>query len=324
MHDPACLILNYLMCFYPDHSQDFNAKILKNFFFWILHDLHYRMIRHSAAHFILDEVQPYFRNNHLMSEFEKLKTCLPFQMVPMERLEDSLSVLELWYKNNNSKYNSIRVIPFKDSKIIVLQMKQDGCLEVYLHSQDFVIDQGALHPLSPLSCLYYTDQFELDPLKTHQIYHPPHQFFQFEYKSPNNIFFKKLKFPEGENITETQLKKIEDCEELFIHLKTMENYYIKPKSDPVYKSLIQSLQNCYQLLIANHPHAVRESTACLEQARTAVKNFYSNDRLLLLLFANIEYRLRHKVKTVESIITGKSELKEKDPFIQEVLYTQQP
>ena len=321
MHDPACLILNYLMCFYPDHSRDFTAKILKNFFFWIMHDLHYRLIRHSVAHFILDEIQPYFRNNHLLSDFEKLKSCLPPQFVPIERFNDSLTVLDLWYKQNSSKYDSIRVIPFKNSKIIVLKLKQDGYLEVFLHSCDFVIDQGLLHPLRPLSCLYYNPEFELDPLKTHQIYHPPHQFFQFEYHSSNNISLKKLQFPDGADAETLQLKKIEDCEELFLHLKTMESYYIKPKSDPVYKSLIQSLQHSYQLLIANHPDAVQEAADCLEKARRAVQSFYSNDRLLLLLFANIEYRLRHKTQIAESIITGKAPLKEKDPFIQETLHS---
>ena len=317
MDDPAQLMWNYLTRFYPDQNQNFTASILKDFFFWILHDLHYRSIHHSAAHFILDEVQPYCRKHHLHFEFDKLKSCLPPQITNINNKDNVLASLELWHTKNSSPQDSIQVLPFNNSYALVLKLKRDGRLEVFLHSSAFVIDEGCLRPLPPLSCLHYNSQNELDPLKTHYIHHPPRQCFLFRFQNLGMIELQRLNFPDCSLEKKTILKKIEDCEELFIHLKTIESHFIKPKSDPVYKKLIQSLQNCYQLLISNHPEAVRESTACLEKAQLALKNFYSNDRLLLLLFANIEYRLKLKSQKAFNIL--QSSKIGKDPFIQEVL-----
>ena len=143
-------------------------------------------------------------------------------------------------------------------------------------------------PFPPRSHLYYNAQFELEPLKPQMIDDSCSHFYRF-YTDELEI----KKFSQNFSLLETKrVNCVQDHSSLFLNLKQLESYFIKAKTDPFYQELVQFLQTGYQLLIENHPKARETAEKCMSQAQTALRNMYPKDRLLLLLTANIEYRLK--------------------------------
>lgn len=310
------LLLNYIHCFYPLTGQDFKAQIIENFYLSLLHSLHYRSIHTSASHTLLDEIQPFFRKHLIEAEFMEIKAILPPQIVPIEKSQDRLSALEIWHKKHNSPQDSIHVMPIhNEDSMLVLALKPDGRLRIFVHGPAFILRQGELTPLSPLSRLLYNRQFELEHSKNQIIFYPPDRFCCFEIHSFRTEC-RTYNIKDFSKIKSMAVKNIKDDEDLFFHIKKIEHYYIKPKSDSFYKDLIQSLQSCYQLLIANHPQAVDSAKKHIPSARRALRDFYPGDRLLLLLIANIEFRLKLKPDIAFDILTGHPS---KDPFIRSAI-----
>ena len=157
-----------------------------------------------------------------------------------------------------------------------------------MHNDLCILHNGQLKPLPPLSHLYYNSQFELEALKPQMVYESYDHFYIF-YTDPLEIrkFSKNFSLLEKKQVTDIQKHP-----QLFLNLKRLESYYIKAKTDPFYQELVQFLQTGYQLLIENHPKATETAEKCMDQAQTALRNIYPRDRLLLLLVANIEYRLK--------------------------------
>lgn len=302
---------SYLDCFFPYLHEKFQVQTVKDFVLWMLHDLDYRINRQAYSGSFLDEIQPYFRQTKQISELNQLKKFLVPQIINIDSEQEFFSALEAWYAKNGS----VRILPFQDRRYaLALKLKQDGCLEVFIHSSVFVIEKGTLTPLPPLTRLFYTPEFDLDTSRTHYIYHPPRVLFKVKFFNETNLEVYKMKFPSCVKTETLHIKKLEDHPELYSQLKMAENHFIKPKSDFSYQKLIQSLQNCYQLLLVNHPQAIQEAQTGLKEARQALKNYYSNDRLLFLLITNIEYHLHQKTKKTTDRL-----LIEKDPFMQDMI-----
>ncbi len=277
------LLLNYINCFYASHHQTFQEEIIEHFYFYSLYDPHYRSMRASLTYHLLDEIQPFFRKHYL--DIETLKSKLNAQIVPIENKEDLLDTLKAYYENENY---SVRTTTCASSMALALQLRSDGCLRVYMHNDLCLLQNGQLRPLPPLSHLYYNAQFELEFLKPQMIYGSYDHFYIF-YMDELEIrkFSKNFSLLEKKRIPHFQ-----NHPQLFLNLKKLESYYIKAKTDPFYQELIQYLQTGYQLLIENHPKASETAKKCMDQAQTALRNIYPKDRLLLLLTANIEYRLK--------------------------------
>ena len=310
----SCLLWNYFQCFHPLSGQDFKSSMIEGFYFRLLHNLHYRPVFTPVGHILLDEIQPFFRKHFMLSDFSELKSLIPAQMVPIESDQNVLSCIELFHKKTASPAERVQVLRGQDNLFLALKLKLDGALNVLTHSSIFYLRRGELTPLPPLSSLHYTPDFELEKLKTHTIFFPRTEFCCFQI-TPFGIERETFSTKDFSLKEQTISPKIKNYEKLFFNLKKIENYYIKPKSDPFYKELIQSLQSAYQLLLSNHPSAVSQAKQAMDQGRGALKDFYSNDRLLFLLMSNIEFRLKAKSELSSAILTGKVS---HDPFIESI------
>lgn len=277
------LLSNYINCFYPSLHQTFQEEIIEHFYFYSLYDPRYRSMRASFTYHLLDEIQPFCRKHFL--NIDLLKNKLNAQIVPIENQEDLLDTLKAYYENS---HYSVRTVAYSPSTSLVLQLRSDSSLRVYMHNDLCLLQDGHLRPFPPLSHLYYNTQFELEPLKLQMIYGSYDYFYTF-YIDELEVkkFSKNFSLLDKKRITNVQ-----NHTELFLNLKKLESHYIKAKTDPFYQELAQSLQTGYQMLIENHPKAFETAKKCMNQAQTALRNIYPKDRLLLLLTANIEYRLK--------------------------------
>ena len=277
------LLFNYMNCFYDSHHQEFQDELIEHFFFYSLYDLHYRTMRASFNYHLMDEIQPFFRKHHL--NIDPLKKNLNAQIIAIEKTEDLLDTLKTYYQND---HYSVRTLPCQSPMALALQLRSDGSLRVYMHNDLCLLQDGKLKPFPPLSHLYYNSQFELEPLKSQMVYGSYDHFYIFSAEELEIKNFSK-NFSLLEKI---KVSSIQKHPHLFLSLKRLEAYYIKAKTDSFYQELIQSLQIGYQLLIENHPQAFERAEKCMDQAQMALRNIYPQDRLLLLLTANIEYRLK--------------------------------
>ena len=310
----SSLLWNYFQCFHPLSGQDFKSSMIESFYFRLLHNLHYRPVFTSFGHTLLDEIQPFFRKHFMLSDFLELKNLIPGQMIPIESEQNILSCIEVFHKKTASPGERVHILRGQDNLFLVLKLKLDSTLDVLTHSSIFYLRLGELTPFPPLSSLRYTPNFELEHLKTQMIFFPREEFCRFQI-TPFGIERETFSARDFSLKEKTACPKIKNYEKLFFNLKKIENYYIKPKSDPFYKEIIQSLQSAYQLLLSGHPSAVSTAKQAMDKGRNALKDFYSNDRLLFLLMSNIEFRLKVKSELSSAILTGKVS---NDPFVESI------
>ena len=277
------LLLNYLHCFHTSHHQKFQEEIIEHFYFYSLYDPRYRSMRASFTYHLLDEIQPFFRKHYL--DIEKLKNKFNAQIVPIEKEQDLLTALKTYYEND---HHSVRATACAHAEALALQLRSDGSLRVYKHNDLCRLQDGRLKPFPPLSQLYYNAQFELEPLKPQMVHESHNHFYIF---STEEMEIKKFS-KNFSLLAKKRVQCLQDHPQLFLSLKKLESFYIKAQTDPFYQELIQSLKTGYQLLIENHPKAFETAEECMDQAQTALRNMYPQDRLILLLTANIEYRLK--------------------------------
>ena len=307
----APALSHYLSCFHPLEGEPFSIKIIENFYLRFLHNLRARAFDQSLCHALMDEIKPFFRKNLMLHDLEQIKKTLPYQIIPIENRQEAKRALEKTYQKGSDQ---VFVSDLRPDQILILVLKEDGRMKVFSHSLVFTIKRGRLHPLPPLSQLIYTSQMDLKPLTGQMVFAPPDQFLRFE-KHNLRIYCKTYKMSDFSLIEDKTIQNLKDHSSLFFHLKKIEQNYIQSKSDPHYRELIQDLLNSYQLLISHHNKAVEEARPCLERAREAL-HFYPQDRLLILLMANIEYRLKSKGEAAFQILTGKPS---KDPYIKSAL-----
>ncbi len=282
------LLLNYLHCRHTSHHQQFQAEMIEHFYFYSLYNPRYRSMRASFAYHLLDEIQPFFRKHFL--DIEKLKNKFNAQIVSIEKTKDLLTALKHYYEND---HYSVRTAVCTNTDALVLQLRSDGSLRVYRHNDLCRLQDGRFKPFPPLSHLYYNDQFELEPLKSQMVHGSFDHFYIF---STDELEIKK--FSNTFSLLEKKrVQRIQDHPQLFLSLKKLESFYIKAQTDPFYQELIQFLKTGYQLLIENHPKALETAEKCMDKAQTALRNMYPKDRLILLLTANIEYRLKEYKQT---------------------------
>ena len=278
------LLLNYINGCYDSHHQEFQEELIEHFYFYSMYAPGSRSMKASFTYHLLDEIQPFFRQHYL--DITRLKTLLNAQMIPIENKEDLLKTLKTYYEKDHCSVRTLSCL--ENTTALVLQLRSNGALRVYRHNDLFYLQNGHLKPFPPLSHLYYNAQFELEPLKPQMLDDFCGHFYRF-YADELEI----KKFSKNFSLLETKrVNRIQDYSPLFLSLKKLESYFIKAKTDPFYQELVQFLQTGYQLLIENHPKARKTAEKCMDQAQTALRNMYPRDRLLLLLTANIEYRLK--------------------------------
>lgn len=285
------VFLNYLQCYHEAYMLPLDQAVMEGFYLHLMKDLTYRPQKAYVLNTLCAELQSFFKKHRLDPILSDLKKTLDIQMIAIENKDSFLKALSQFYSKENQK---VRVFPLDYNHAVVLIMKQDGCLEVVIHPNSFIIKNGRLEPLPPDGSLFYNSNCELEPLKNQFI--PLEQEvlarFQVQNHGIEMTYFSKKDLSK---ISSSFLKNYKEDSHLFKGLKKVESLFIQPQSDPEYKKLIQSLQSCYQLLISGQN--VSEVSTLMKEAKEAISHFYPKDRLLLLLVANIENRLMQKYDT---------------------------
>ncbi len=284
------LIFNYIQNFYPSEYSFFENQMITDFYSWLLNEPHYRSTVQTLRKEILNEVHAFYRKNLLDMEFEQLQKSLFSKVIHVHEKEDALEILNQYYQD---KYKSVRTLHFELQSSIALIMKSNGDLQTLVHSPLYSIQHGRLKPLTPLSHLYYDHQMELQLLKIHRIVGDNGECYLFSIQK-HYTELKKINIKNFSLIEKKHLSNLQEEPLVFLRLKKIENNYIKAKTDPFYQELVSTLQNGYQKLLIGHPEAASTAEKCIQEVRIALNNVYPDDRLLLLLTANIEYYLRKK------------------------------
>ena len=288
------LFLNYLEAFFSSYQYKFTAQTVESFYLWLLHSTHYRLFSTPFSNNLIEACQPFFKKYHLDIEFEEMRSFLSeVQLIPLEKEQDILGALEAYYQK--SQHSAIRTLLFKNRQALVLKLKTDGRLGVYHHCDLFTLRTGRLEPLPPLSALHYTSEFELETSKIQRVFDPSGLIFHFQSMDLSSFEISSFTLKKFSKIKKLYSNHLQEESSLFMQLKKIESYYIKAQTDPYYRNLIASLQQSYQMLISGDPKGWIHAQKNLLKAQNSLRNIYLKDRLLLLLTANIEYRLNvHK------------------------------
>ena len=224
---------------------------------------------------------------------EDLPLVDQWQCVQIKNEQERLNIVRQYGQNQKAKEEKLNVLPLENQQTLALILKPGGALKVLSFGPLFLIDQGLLKPLTPLSELNYSAQYELLPDVRQTI----------EIKSGHFIHFKvtgdttKGTGTQGfcfQQAEEFNVKNIDQLAFLFLPLKKLESLFIEPSSDPHYQNLVRALNQSYQQLLSEPEKAGFSAHIALFQAKKALRNLYPKNSLLLLLTANVEFHLRKK------------------------------
>jgi len=222
---------------------------------------------------------------------EDLVSNEPWQLITIQKQADLIHLVNYFLQSSISKGDQVQVLPLDKERALGLILRSNKNLDVFSFGPLAIIHQGKLEPLSPLSELYYSDQYELRPVYRQILEDGNLNFIHFSIKGSVATGYQCQGFCFQQ---QGHFKKnIKEIESLFCLLKQMESQFIQSKSDPHYKQLIQSLHNHYrQILTTTPPYNALETEQLLSQATKALKDLYPQDRLLFLLTANIDFHFR--------------------------------
>ncbi len=285
------IIYNYLHCFCEEEAQlsldlftEFYRKVLL-FPYW--------QSRLPSLQRVLKAELTAFEKFYYSSQLH-LEDLVPneqWQLITIQNPSDLIHLVNYFLQSNISKGDQVQVLPLDKERVLGLILRSNKNLDVFSFGPLATMNQGTLEPLSPLSELYYSDQYELRPVYRQVLEDGNLNFIHFSIKWPVATGYQCQGFCFQQ---QAHFKKnIKEIESLFCLLKQIESRFIQSKSDPHYKQLIQSLHNHYrQILTTPPPHNVLETEQLLSQATKALKDLYPQDRLLFLLTANIDFHFR--------------------------------
>ncbi|MDE0118989.1 MAG: hypothetical protein OXM55_03150 [Bdellovibrionales bacterium] len=225
---------------------------------------------------------------------ENLVSTDQWQLITIQKQSDLIHLVDDFLQSNISKGDRVHVLPLDKERVLGLILRSNKNLDVLSFSPLAIMNQGKLEPLSPLSELYYSDQYELRPVYRQILEDGNLNFIHFSMKGPVATGYQCQGFCfQQQGHFKKNLKEVES---LFCLLKQIESQFIQSKSDPHYKQLIQALHNHYRQILtaALTPHNRLETEQLLSQATKALKDLYPQDRLLFLLTANIDFHFRKK------------------------------
>ena len=285
------VIYNYLHCFCHDEEK-LSLDLFSEFYRKVLLFPYWQSRLPSLQKTLGEELAAFgkfYYSTHL--HLEDLIPAEQWQLMAIQKQSDLIQMIDCFLQGNISKGDRVNVLPLDKERVLGLVLKCNGHLDVFSFGPLAIINQGKLEPLSTLSELYYSDQYELRPVYQHIIEDMNLNFIHFRMKENMATGYQCQGFCFQSS---SHFKKnIKEIDILFCLLKKTESRFIQSKSDPYYKQLIQSLHGHYrQILTATHTPNLLETEQLLSQATKALKDLYPHDRLLFLLTANIDFHFR--------------------------------
>ena len=290
-----CAIYNYLNCFCHD-EQELTVDLFTQFYRKILLFPYWQSHLNSLQKTLTTELAS-FAKLYYSTEFdpEELVPADQWQLITIQQETDLVKMVSSHLQGHSSKGDRVRALPLDKERVLGLVLKLDGNLDVFTFGPLATINQGKLEPLSTLSTLYYSSQYELRPAYQHTIEDMNLNFIHFKIKGEKATGYECQNFYFQQS-TDFKQKNINEIDILFCLLKKIESLFIQPRSDPYYKQLITSLHEHYRQILISHSNNSFETQQILSQARKALKNLYPHDRLLFLLTANIDFHFRKQQK----------------------------
>ena len=286
-------IYNYLLSFCHD-EQKLSTDLFSAFYRKALLFPYWQ--RHfSSLHKTLKTELISFAKFHYSIDFdpEELESAEQWQLITLQKEKDISEMIDFYLKNILSPGDRIKVLPFNEDRVLALILKFDGNLDVFSFGPLTIIREGRLEPLTPLSKLHYSSQYELKPTHPQVVEDMNLNFTHFRVKEEKATGYQcqSLCFQQSNQFKQQNLN---ETLPLFYLLKKTESLFIQSKSDPHYKQLIKSLHEHYRHILMSPEDNSLETQQILSQAKKALENLYPQDRLLFLLTANIDFHYRKK------------------------------
>lgn len=279
-------------------DQDFNKAIIDRFFLNVLNDFFWQ----ENKDLLINELQNLLEQIHpeinLSDEVLNLKKSFDFQIVSIEKPDDFYECLNQYLLQFTDQ--KIKIIEFNNN-LLVLRMNLADELRVQEYSQHFVIKNGVLTPLLPITDLQYTSEFELSEQHMHRLSLSEHvrAYFLYQKTQWSGIFTRGYT---RQKYHEFQSPKLDQIPDLCSALKKREYHYINMSSDPMYKETVSRLEKTIEFVSSGQPGSLSYGKNTLESAKNIRDQVFEGDKLLSLLITNLEYAI-----LTQSGATGKQQ-----------------
>ncbi|MCH2532849.1 MAG: hypothetical protein MK008_00235 [Bdellovibrionales bacterium] len=282
-----------ILCFqnYLHHEclkeQEFTKALVERFFMTVLNDFFWQ----ENKALLIDEIQSLFERLHpelsLEDDLLHLKQTYNFQIVSLEKQKDFYTCLEKHLQKNSKA--KIKLIEFNDN-LLVLQLFETGELRVQEYSSHFIIKNGELSPLLPVTDLFYNEQLELSHKHLHRVALSEHvrAYFLFTKTQWTGFFTRGYMH---QKYHEFQSPRLDQVPDLCSALKKREYHYINMSSDPMYKETVSRLEKTIEFVGSGQPGSIAYGKNTLESAKNIRDQVFPGDKLLSLLITNLEYAI---------------------------------
>jgi hypothetical protein len=287
VHEPRTAFVNFLK--YTCHPQHQISLALIHRFLSYSFCFHYwQMNSATLCTSILRDFEFLSKEGTVQIDMEQLRSFLRTQWVFLQNNEDIEGLLgRLTSRFGDAK--NMTVIPNTDSTLL-LTVDEHQQLRVRGYAPLARIQNGELFVPPAMTDLKYNSSLELDESHWHSIRLNRSKlgFFHIENAQlkgnvVNGHLFHRQRLIHGD---------LQQNEDLMVALKGLEKIYISKDSDSFYTELTQRLHRATQQFHP-HPHAIEVARKVLLQGRTALEKIYPEDRLLIVLVSNLEYRIRN-------------------------------
>lgn len=287
--DKEFFVLHNYFSYFCRSDEQINNELLQNFYRKVLL-LPYWQNRLHLLQQALTESLSDFAGLHSWSECEPedMAKAPDWQLIKIQKEKDLVQIIDISLRKDISTGDKIKIIKHHPERVTAIVLKFDGQLKAFSFGPMIIIHNGCVEPLAALSELHYLPSFQLSPSHI-QILEDAYKDFIY-FKVRDNKWKGGICRGNCWEMTESfEVRKAEDCPDLFARLKQIESLYIQPESDPHYQQLVKSLHEHYRQMLINKDCSHLDTQHILSKARTAIRNLYPNNRLLVLLTANIEF-----------------------------------
>ena len=294
-----CAIHNYLSYFCRS-EQKLTLSLFTNFYRKALLFPYWQSHFSTLQKQLYEELQSFTKSHSALLDPKELLRSSLGQLITLQEESDLIKATQAFLQRNISAGDQMALRSLNKQRVLAVILKLDGRLKVFSFGPLMLVRQGGLEPLTALSELHYSPDYELNPAFPQSIEDNKLNFIHFQIKEGQawGVNCQDLCFQPSFHFKKQNIKEIVP---LFTLLKKTESCFIQSKSDPHYKNLINGLYNHYRQILISPPKKSLKTESLLSEAKDALKNFYPEDRLLFLLTANIDFHLRKKANKESTI-----------------------
>lgn len=272
-----------------DLSTTFQASLAERFLSSCLHFIYWREKQTALATELFSIIEELHGNGLIGDPLETFHWLNTLQVIPLNHSSERQKALNNHLKVSVSEIKH-RVTSTDNNQLMVMSLLTSGGLRVTCYSPLFMIRDGILQPLAPITDLEYTSYMELMPGRLQHLDLDGLRSVHFTLED-DSYFGRTVQGHHFQTAGSLHTREISSVPEIFYGLKALEKHFIDPKSDPFYSELIDQLERAYHLLSSGDPRGHQVAPAIVKKGQVALRNIFQKDKLLLLLVTNIEYML---------------------------------